>query len=73
MPTRRGSENRSDWQFAIEQIGRELRKLYPPTDTPPGWRALFREQRRRARAMHRNYRDDNSKDDGSPRDKRSIA
>ena len=49
MRTRRKNENRSDWRFTMEHMGRELRKLYPPADTPPGWHALFREQRRRAK------------------------
>jgi hypothetical protein len=51
---RREKENRSNWRFTVEHIGRELRKLYPPTDAPPGLHALFTEERRRARAMRRN-------------------
>jgi len=54
MQIRREKENRSNWQFTVEHIGRELRKLYPPADTPPGLHALFIEERRRARAMRRN-------------------
>jgi hypothetical protein len=54
MQTRRGKEKRSDWRFTMEHIGRELRKLYPPPDTPPGLRALFTEERRRASAMRGN-------------------
>jgi hypothetical protein len=46
-------ERRSDWRFTVEHIGRELRKLYPPVDVPPGLHALFTEERRRARTMHR--------------------
>jgi hypothetical protein len=53
MRIRREKENRSNWQFTMEQIGRELRKLYPPTDAPPGLHTLFTEQRRRAKAMRR--------------------
>jgi hypothetical protein len=45
MQIRREKENRSNWQFTMEQIGRELRKLYPSTDAPPGLHALFTEQR----------------------------
>jgi len=55
MRTRRKNENRSDWRFIMEHIGQELRKLYPPAGAPSGWHALFRDQRRRAGAMHRNY------------------
>jgi hypothetical protein len=32
MRTGRKKHKPSDWQFAIEQIGRELRKLYPPPE-----------------------------------------
>jgi hypothetical protein len=32
----------------MEHIGRELRKLYPPSDTPSGLRALFSKERERA-------------------------
>jgi hypothetical protein len=49
----REKENRFDWRFTMEHIGRELRKLYPPADAPPGLHALFTEERRRARAMRR--------------------
>jgi len=59
MRIRREKENRSNWQFTMEHIGRELRKLYPPADTPPGLRALFIEERRRARAMRRNQEQGN--------------
>jgi len=52
MRTRRKEERQSDWRFTLEHIGRELRKLYPPADTPPGLHALFTEERRRANAMH---------------------
>jgi hypothetical protein len=41
MRTRRKNENRSDWWLTEEHIGRELRKLYPPADTPPDLHALF--------------------------------
>src|SRR5689334_22996247 len=40
MRTRK-NENRTDWQFTTEHIGRELRKLYPPKGLPPNWRALL--------------------------------
>lgn len=63
MRTRRKNENRSDWRFTIEHIGRELRKLYPPADTPLGFRALFTEERRRAGAMHQNDQSHDNKDD----------
>jgi hypothetical protein len=43
MRTRGKEETRS----AVEYIGRELRKLYPPAGTPAGLHALFREERRR--------------------------
>jgi hypothetical protein len=55
-------ELRSDWRFATEHIGRELRKLYPPGGTPPGLQALFTEERRRA---SRHDQESDSKDDGS--------
>ena len=42
MRARRKQENR--------HIGRELRKLYPPLDAPPGLHALFTRERRRAGA-----------------------
>jgi hypothetical protein len=51
----RRKETQSNWRFAIEQIGRELRKLYPPADTP-GLRALFTEEGRRASAKQVNDR-----------------
>ena len=53
MRIRREKENRFDWRFTMEHIGRELRKLYPPADAPPGLHALFTEERRRARETHR--------------------
>jgi hypothetical protein len=53
MRNLREKENRFDWRFTMEHIGRELRKLYPPTDAPPGLHALFTKERRRARAMRR--------------------
>jgi hypothetical protein len=53
MRIRREKENRFDWRFNMEHIGRELRKLYPPADMPPGLHALFTEERRRAREMRR--------------------
>ena len=53
MRIRREKENRFDWRFTMEHVGRELRKLYPPADAPPGLHALFTEERRRARAMRR--------------------
>jgi hypothetical protein len=40
----------------MEHIGRELRRLYPPLDAPPGLHDLFTEERRRAAAMHRKDR-----------------
>jgi hypothetical protein len=50
MRTRRKEENQSSWWLAVEHIGRELRKLYPPVDVPPGLHALLTRERRRARA-----------------------
>ena len=51
------------WWLTMEQIGRELRKFYPSVEVPPGLHALFTEERRRARAMHRNHQQsDESKD-----------
>jgi hypothetical protein len=47
MQTRRQKEKRSDWWLTVEQIGRELRKIYPPVDVPPGLHALFTEEHRR--------------------------
>jgi hypothetical protein len=32
MQARRQKEKRSDWWLTVEQIGRELRKIYPPVD-----------------------------------------
>ena len=52
-------KNRSDWWSTVEHIGRELRKLYPPVDVPPGLHALFTKERRRARATHGNRRHEN--------------
>jgi hypothetical protein len=63
MPTRRRKEKRSDWRFTMEHIGRELRKLYPPADTPPGLRALFTEKRRRATVMRRNDQEAQKRED----------
>ena len=53
MRTRRKEENQSSWWFTVEHIGRELRKLYPPVDVPPGLHALFTRERRRVRATKR--------------------
>jgi hypothetical protein len=64
MQNRRRKEKRSDWRFTMEHVGRELRKLYPPADTPPGLRALFTEKRRRASAMRRNDQQAHKQDDG---------
>jgi len=50
MRARRKQENRSDWWLTVEHIGRELRKLYPPLDVPPGLHTLFTRERRRAGA-----------------------
>jgi hypothetical protein len=50
MRARRKNENRSDWWLTVEYFGRELRKLYPPVDVPPGLHALFTRERRRTRA-----------------------
>jgi hypothetical protein len=57
---RRRKEKRSDWWFIVEHIGRELRKIYPPVDVPPGLRALFTEERRRASAADRNDQGDDN-------------
>jgi hypothetical protein len=54
MRTRR--KGQTDWRFTLEHIGRELRKLYPPADVPPGLRALFTEERRRPSAKQGNDR-----------------
>jgi hypothetical protein len=54
------NENRPDWRFTMEHMGRELRKLYPPADTPPGWHDLFKEEHRRA---SRHDQQEDSKDD----------
>jgi hypothetical protein len=64
MQTRRKKEKRSDWWLTVEHIGRELRKLYPPGDTPPGLHALFTKERRRTSAMHQSDQGDDNKDDG---------
>ena len=61
--TRRRKQTRSDWWFTMEHIGRELRKLYPPADTPPGLRALFAEELRRANAINQNDQSNDNKDD----------
>jgi hypothetical protein len=45
MRTRGKEETRS----AVEYIGREHRKLYPPAGAPAGLHTLFREERRRNR------------------------
>jgi hypothetical protein len=66
MRTRRKKENRSDWWFTMEQIGRELRKVYPPADTPPGLHHLFTDERRRSSATQQNReKADEVKDDGN--------
>jgi hypothetical protein len=62
MQARGQKEKRSDWWLTVEHIGRELRKIYPPVDVPPGLHALFTEEHRRAeRRAGRNDRD-NSKE-----------
>jgi hypothetical protein len=58
---RRRKEKRSDWWLTVEHIGRELRKIYPPVDVPPGLRALFTEEHRRASAADRNDQGDDNK------------
>jgi hypothetical protein len=63
--TRRKDENRPDWWLTVEHIGRELRKLYPPADTPPGLRALFTAGRRRSSVINRNDQRNDNKDDGN--------
>jgi hypothetical protein len=66
MQTRREKEKRSDWWLTMEHIGRELRKLYPPADTPPGLHALFTEEHRGAGAIQNHQQESNDgKDDGS--------
>jgi hypothetical protein len=65
MQTRRKIGKRSDWSLTVEHIGRELRKLYPPADTPPGLHALFTDERRRASAKSQNDQSNDSKDDGN--------
>jgi len=48
----------------MEHMGRELRKLYPPADTPPGWHDLFKEEHRRTAVMQQNHQEaDESKGD----------
>jgi len=55
MPTARKKYTPPDWQFTMEQIGRELRKVDPSADMPPRLRALFTElERKWAIAMRRN-------------------
>jgi hypothetical protein len=61
----RKNENRSDWWLTVEHIGRELRKLYPPADTPPDLHALFADERRRASAINQNDQSNDSKDNDS--------
>jgi hypothetical protein len=63
MQSRRKKETRSDWWLTVEQIGRELRKLYPPVDVPPGLHALFTEEQRRASAINQNDQSNDNKED----------
>jgi hypothetical protein len=64
MRTHRKEENQpSNWRFTVEQIGRELRKLYPPAETPAALRALFTEERRQREATHRNHQKADESDD----------
>ncbi len=59
---RKKEKNQSgNWRFTLEHLGRELRKLYPPADTPPGLHALFTQERRRASAMHRDDQGEHNK------------
>jgi hypothetical protein len=71
MRTRRKNENRSDWWLTEENIGRELRKLYPPADTPPGLHALFTEERW-ASAINQNDQSNDNKDDGDLNNKTAL-
>jgi hypothetical protein len=64
MQARRQKEKRSDWWLTVEHIGRELRKIYPPVDVPPGLHALFTEEHRRASDMQ-DQGDDNKDDRNS--------
>jgi hypothetical protein len=56
------ARKKNDWRFTMEHIGRELRKLYPPVDVPPGLHALFTEEHRRTSAADRNDQGDDSKE-----------
>jgi hypothetical protein len=53
----------SDWQFTMQHLGRELRKLDPPDGLPPRLRALFHDlESKWAIAMHRNREQENKGD-----------
>ena len=48
MRLSRKKRKQSDWWFAIEQIGRELRKAYPPPENlPPRLGVLLMQLERR--------------------------
>jgi hypothetical protein len=52
------SNKSSDWPFTMEQIGRELQKIWPTGDMSPRLRELFADVAREwATAMHRNHQD----------------
>jgi len=69
MGTRRKNESRSDWRLTMDHIGRELRKLYLPAGTPPGFHDLFAEEEERRRIktliapIQHGQQDNDSKDD----------
>jgi hypothetical protein len=57
MRTRRKKRKPSDWRFTIEQIGRELRDVYPARENlPPQLRALAKELKRKITARRQNRR-----------------
>jgi len=57
MRTSRNKEKRAAWRFAMEQIGREFRKAYPPDENlSPELRALAAQLERKIATPRRRKR-----------------
>jgi hypothetical protein len=57
----RKKETQSNWRFTMEQIGRELRSLYPSAKLPARLRTLLTKEKRkkqRCRTVKRSERDE---------------
>ena len=61
VPTNANEPKMPNWRFAMEQIGRELRKVYPPSKrVPPGFRTLFAQLEDKSTKSERQRRRNNT-------------